>query len=194
MSADVENAFACVLDCKVSLGESPVWSVPERVLYFVDIKGPALHRFDPASGVETAIAMPESIGCLALAERGGFIVALRSGIWRARAHGTLEAKIAGAPYDASTHRFNDGRCDRRGRFWVGSINEKRDASTATLERLDPDRKLTAVLTGLMISNGLAWSPDGRTMYHADTPLQRIDAYDYDAATGTPSNRRRFIAF
>jgi sugar lactone lactonase YvrE len=187
-------ALHCVNDAKASLGECPVWSVAEQVLYWVDINAPALHRFDPASGADTAMPMPESIGSFALRRRGGFVVALRGGIWLAGADGTLLRKIADPPYDPAHHRFNDGRCDRQGRFWAGSMNEQRDANSAALVRIDADHRMTTVLGDMMISNGLAWSPDGRTMYHADTPTRTIHAYDFDAAAGVPSNRRALAHF
>ena len=185
------SPFVCVLDSKSSLGECPVWSARECVLYWVDINAPSLNRFDPATGGNVAMPMPESIGSFALRAGGGFIVALRGGIWLARADGTLERKILDAPYDPAHHRFNDGRCDPQGRFFAGTMNEKRDANTAELLRIDADYTMTPILGDLMISNGLAWSPDGRTMYHADTPTHIIRAFDYDAATGTPSRPRVF---
>lgn len=185
------SPFTCVLDIEASLGECPVWSASERVLYWVDINAPALYRFEPATGRNAAMPMPESIGCFALRRSGGFVVALRGGMWLARRDGSLERKVAEAPYDPAHHRFNDGRCDAAGRFFVGSMNEKRDANSAALYRMDPDFRLTPVLSNLMISNGLAWSPDGRTMYSADTPTHVIRAFDYDAATGTPTSPRVF---
>jgi sugar lactone lactonase YvrE len=191
---DLSTPLTCVLDAGASLGESPVWSVAEQALYWVDINAPALNRFDPASGTNRAMPMPESIGCVALRQGGGYVVALRGGIWSARADGTLERKLAEAPYDTASHRFNDGRCDRQGRFLAGAMNERRDANSASLWRLGTDGRLVTVLADMMISNGLAWSPDGRTMYHADTPTLTIHAFDYDAATGTPGNRRVFRRF
>jgi len=185
------SPFVCVLDSKSSLGECPVWSAHERVLYWVDINAPSLNRFDPATGGNVAMPMPESIGSFALRAGGGFIVALRGGIWLARADGKLERKILDAPYDPAHHRFNDGRCDPQGRFFAGTMNERRDAYSAELLRIDADCTMTPILKDLMISNGLAWSPDGRTMYHADTPTHIVRAFDYDAATGTPSQPRVF---
>jgi sugar lactone lactonase YvrE len=186
--------FRCVLDIKASLGECPVWSIAEQALYWVDINAPSLNRFDPATDRNTAMPMPESIGCFVLRRDGGFVVALRGGFWLARPDGTLERKVAAAPYDTAQHRFNDGRCDPQGRFFAGTMNEGRDANSAALFRLDPDFRLTPVLGDLMISNGLAWSPDGRTMYHTDTPTLTIHAWDFDAASGTPANKRVFARF
>jgi sugar lactone lactonase YvrE len=190
-AAIVASPFTCVLDIKASLGESPVWSVAEQALYWVDINAPSLNRFDPATGRNTAMPMPESIGCFALRRSGGFVVALRGGVWLARADGTLDRKVADAPYDPAHQRFNDGRCDSRGRLFVGTMNEKRDSNSAALFRVDPDFRVTRILDDMMISNGLAWSPDGRTMYHADTPTQTVRAFDYDAASGMPTNPRVF---
>ena len=188
------SPFRCVLDIRASLGECPLWSVAEQVLYWVDINAPSLNRFDPATGRNTAMPMPESIGCFALRRDGGFVVALRGGFWLAAPDGTLTRKVAGAPYDPAHHRFNDGRCDPQGRFLAGYMNETRDTKTAALVRLDPDFTLTPVLDGMTISNGLAFSPDGRTMYHADTPTQTIRAYDYDAVSGTPTSPRVLARF
>jgi len=188
------SAFRCVLDVKASLGECPVWSADEQALYWVDINAPSLNRFDPASGANVTMPMPESIGCFALRRGGGFVVALRNGLWLANAGGALTRKVAEAPFDPSHHRFNDGRCDPSGRLLAGTMNEKRDATSAALYRLDHDFSLTRVLEGMTISNGLAFSPDGATMYHADTPTQVVHRYDYDRASGTPSNQRVFARF
>ncbi len=190
----IDSLFECVLDARASLGECPTWSAAEQVLYWVDINAPALHRFDPATGRDIAMAMPSSIGCFGLRAGGGFIVALRDGIWLAHPDGTLESKVAEAPYDGEFHRFNDGRVDREGRLWAGTMNERRDAPSAGLYRIDPDFAVTRVIAGVTISNGLAWSPDGRTMYHADTPTQTINAYDFDPIAGLPTGMRVFHRF
>jgi len=188
------SALTCVLDVKASLGECAIWSVADQALWWVDINAPALNRFDPRSGSNDAIAMPSSAGSFALRERGGFVIALRDGLWFADERGRLERRIAEAPYDASHHRFNDGRCDRQGRFFVGTMNERRDANTAALYRLDSDLALVEVMGDMMISNGLAFSPDRRTMYHTDTPTRVVHAYDYDVTAGMPSNRRCFASW
>jgi sugar lactone lactonase YvrE len=193
-SGTTASPFHCVLDVQASLGECPLWSVAEQVLYWVDINAPSLNRFDPATGRNFAMPMPESIGCVALRRAGGFVVALRSGFWLANADGSLVRKVSDAPYDPAHHRFNDGRCDRQGRFLAGYMNEARDEPSAALVRLDPDFTQTSVLTQMTISNGLAFSADGRTMYHADTPTRTIRAFDYDTTSGTPANPRVLARF
>jgi sugar lactone lactonase YvrE len=185
------SPFTCVLDARASLGECPLWSIEERSLYWVDINAPSLNRFDPASGRNVVMPMPASIGSFAFRATGGFVVALRDGIWLADAQGRPTRKVVAAPYETLRHRFNDGRCDPQGRFVVGSMNENRDVADAALYRLDAAGTLTQLLDGLMISNGLAWSPDGRTMYHADTPVRTVRAYAYEAGAAPPSNGRVF---
>ncbi|MGH8852614.1 MAG: SMP-30/gluconolactonase/LRE family protein [Casimicrobiaceae bacterium] len=190
----MESPFECVLDVRASLGECPVWAIDEQVLYWVDINAPSLNRFDPKSPANLAWPMPSSIGCFALRAQGGFVVALRDGIWLVDRDGTLGDRMAEAPYDPSHHRFNDGRADRSGRFWPGTMNERRDAASAALYCIDRYFTLTKVVDGITISNGLAWSPDGRILYHADTPARTVSAYAFDAATGTVSGKRTFAHF
>lgn len=190
----MRSPFECVLDIKASLGECPTWSVDEQLLYWVDINAPSLNRFDPRTSRNIAWPMPEAIGCFALREEARFVAALRGGVWLVDRGGRLERKIAAAPYDPAHHRFNDGRADAQGRFWAGSMNERRDASTAHLYRLDPHSALIPMISGITISNGLAWSPDSRTMYHADTPARTIHAWDFDPVTGDVANRRVFSRF
>jgi sugar lactone lactonase YvrE len=190
----MQSPFECVLDAKASLGECPVWSVDEQVLYWVDINAPSLNRFDPLTGGNETWPMPQSIGCVALRAGGGFVAAMRDGIWLIDAGGKPQRRIAEAPYDPASHRFNDGRADAHGRLWAGSMNERRDAYSGQLYRLDLDLTLTAMIPEIMISNGLAWSPDRRTMYHADTVKRAITAWDFDDATGAISNGRVMAQF
>jgi sugar lactone lactonase YvrE len=190
----MRSAFECVLDAKASLGECPVWSADDQALYWVDINAPALNRFDPATGANLVWPMPAAIGCFAVRAKGGFVVALRDGFWSVDASGTVGQRLVAAPYEPAHHRFNDGRADRQGRFWAGSMNERRDAASAHLYRLDPDLRLTPIIDRVTISNGLAFSPDGTTLYHADTMPRTVWAYDFDAAAGTVSGRRVFAQF
>jgi sugar lactone lactonase YvrE len=181
----------CVLDARARLGEGPVWDARERALYWVDIRAPALHRFEPASGATRTWPMPEAIGSVALRATGGPLVALRSGLHLLDlGSGALERVCAPEP-DRPDNRLNDGRCDRRGRFWVGSMHGRLRAPTGALYRVDPDRTCHRVLDGLTVPNGLAWSPDGRVMYFTDTPSRAILAMDLDPETGVPGASRVF---
>lgn len=183
----------CVLRADALLGEGPVWSVREQVLYWVDIRAPALHRLDPATGLDQAWPMPEAIGCLALAADGGMLVALASGLARFDpAIGALE-RVAPIEADIPTSRLNDGRCDRQGRFWVGSMDRSAPDRRGALYRYDPDGSLHRMLDAIEVPNSLSFSPDGGTMYFADSPTLCVQAFALDRATGALGDSRLFAA-
>jgi sugar lactone lactonase YvrE len=179
----------CVLACQNRLGEGPIWSIEDQALYWVDIVAPAIHRFKPEENEHVSWPVPEHIGSLSMREAGGLVIALKSGFAGFDPNdGSIEMLVE-AEAEKLDNRFNDGRCDRQGRFFAGSLTYSEDAPLGSLWRLDRDHKATPVLNGITISNGLCWSPDGATMYHVDTPTREIRAYDYDRAEGMPSNPR-----
>jgi sugar lactone lactonase YvrE len=168
----------CVLDAKAELGECPVWSAEEQALYWVDSYAPALHRLDPATGATHTWPMPKPIGSFALRAAGGAVVALRDGFYVLDLDTGLLRFVAGPPPVPGT-RFNDGKASPDGRFFAGTMDEERlSRPLGALYRLDPDGSLHLVLDGLIVSNGLAWSADGKTMFHSDSKGQVIWAYDY----------------
>lgn len=187
-----ENIQA-ILTTRMQLGECPLWHVQEAALYWIDIDGRAVHRFTPADGAHRSWAMPSEPGCIARNAAGGLLVALRSGLALLdTASGTL-SDIAPAPYDTQTTRFNDGRCDAAGRLWVGTIYEPRDHPNAALFCVehgairDSGKRAT-------VSNGVAFSPDNKTLYHADTTAHRITAYDFDVDSGATGASRLLKQF
>jgi sugar lactone lactonase YvrE len=135
--------------------------------------------------------MAEDIGCLALRQRGGAIIALRSGFAYIDFCTGEVRKLASPILEEPNMRFNDGRCDRRGRFWAGTLHERRHLGTAALYRLDPDGRCSQIIGGVTVSNGIAWSPDNLTMYFADSWMRTIFSFDFDLDSGTPHNRRIF---
>jgi L-arabinonolactonase len=183
-----------VLRSKALLGESPIWCEREQALYWVDIRGREIRRFDPATGEDRAWKMPEDIGSIGFRASGGFVAALRSGFAffdpKTGALEPLHNPIAGT----QDLRFNDGRCDRAGRFWAGTVQEKRVPGLAAFYRFDPDRRCTRMVDGLTVCNGTAFSPDDRVLYTADSWTREIYAYDFDRGAGTISNRRVFARF
>jgi len=189
----VEEAFVPVLDLSAALGECPLWSVTEQALYFVDIKRCRIHRYDPATGALATMELPEEVGCIGLVEGGGFIAGLRSGLWLIDADGKVLRKLADNPEDQAISRFNDGGVDPAGRFIAGTVDETREKGIASLYRYD-SRGLTCLAGGLLTSNGVAFSPDGRRLYHSDTPRYTLYVYDYDVATGEAANRQVFARF
>jgi len=189
----MQQAFSPVLEVQTALGESPIWSVAEQVLYFVDIVQCHIHRYDPATGQLSTLTLWEEVGCIALAQGGGFIAGLRSGLWLLDAHGKLIRQLAANPEDHKSSRFNDGGTDRLGRFIVGTIDETRQNANACLYRYDR-RGLVPLASQLLTSNGVAFSPNGRQLYHADTPRYKLYRYDYDVTTGAATNRQIFVQF
>ncbi|MES2025841.1 MAG: SMP-30/gluconolactonase/LRE family protein [Pseudomonadota bacterium] len=182
-----------LLTTRMQLGECPLWHAQEAALYWIDIDGCAVHRHIPASGTHQQWAMPSEPGCIAINAAGGLLVALRSGL---ALLDTVSGKLtatAAAPYDPKTTRFNDGRCDAAGRLWVGSIYEPRDHPNAALYCIehgtirDSGKRAT-------VSNGVAFSPDNKTLYHADTTTHRIFTYEYDLATGNIAGSRLLKQF
>ena len=174
------------------LGESPFWHPGEGVLYWCDIPGRKLHRHHPGSGRHDQWEWSAEPGCIAPAAAGGLVVASRDGLWRFDPSDDRRERLCAAPYDPAHERFNDGKADPQGRWWVGTIDERREPKAA-LYRWTRDG-IERVLDGVVTSNGLGWSPDGRTMYWADTPRHEVSAFDFDAIAGTPGGRRTFARF
>lgn len=173
------------------LGECPVWDDRAGQLYWVDIRRPAIRRFDHASGRVETWEMPAMVGAVALTEGERLMVALGDKIALWQVGSDWFETVAALPEALPDHRFNDGRVDRQGRFWVGTMNNITRAPEGTLYRLD-GRRLVPVRHGICIPNSLAWSPDGSTMYFADSLDHRIDAHDFEPETGGISNRRPFV--
>ncbi len=179
------------------VGESPLWSVQEQALWWVDIDGRLLRRFDWATQTLQSWPTAERIACIALHADGGLLAGMEHGLHHLRPHadGRLDDQLLSAVAHARPDmRFNDGRCDRAGRFWSGTmvLDMSQASSAGTLYRYD-HRGLQPQLPGLITPNGLGFSPDNRTMYLSDShpTVQRIWAFDL-AADGTPSNRREFV--
>lgn len=192
-------AAELVVDARNTVGESPVWRAGEQALYWVDIPARTLCRWQASTGAVTTWLAPEMLGCVAPgAGVGQWVGAMETGVFalQTRADGVLQASLlAGVRHAQPGMRFNDGRCDRQGRFWAGTMvmDMGLAAPAGAVYRLDAGG-LTPVVSGLITPNGMAFSPDGRTLYLSDShpSVQTIWAFDYDTATGTPTRRRVFV--
>jgi len=175
--------------CKV--GEGPLWDAQEAALYFVDIRAQQLFRHDPATDSMKTWELPLQIGCLAIREGGGAILALQDGFY-AFDFESGEATVFAKP-ENDQHQFNDGKVDRQGRFVAGTASGfSNPVPAASLYRLDHDGSLSLMAPGFSVTNGPAWSPDGSIFYVADSKLGTVFAYDYDTAVGAVSDRREFF--
>jgi len=190
-------AVDTVVASPARLGECPVWSQTEQVLYWIDIDGRAVHRCDPSSGHDEARRTRGRPGSFALtAVAGRLLLASEHQVgWFSWGYGGFEPWLD-LEAVGTGNRLNDGRCDPRGRFWVGSMHERpaERRSTGMLHRVDSEGSHTVVRDEVGISNALAFSPDGKTMYWADTLQETIWAHDYDVATGEPGAPRVFVDF
>jgi len=175
-------------DC---LGECPLWDERESMLWWVDSRWPALKRFDPATGAVMMQLLPEVVGSIAFRDQGGLLAATKSGLHVLDGAGGALEPMANPEAHLPENRFNDGRCDRAGRFWAGTMCDARRDPTGSLYRFDADFACAKLRNAIIIPNGLAFSPDNRTMYFADTNRHTIWAWDYDLASGAATNERVF---
>ena len=178
------------------VGESPVWRASERALYWVDITGRWVHRFELETARRSSWRTHEQVACIAFDSVGDLVAGMETGIFRLvlKDDGTAHSTLLAAPeFPMTNMRFNDGRCDRQGRFWAGTMHRDMPMAHAVgaLYRLDGEGMHGPLLPGLVVQNGLAWSPDGRTMYLSDShpTVRKVWAFDYDLDTGMPSRQR-----
>lgn len=179
--------------CTNILGEGTVWDADSGSIYWVDIKGCLLQRHEPATGETESWMFDERIGSFALRRDGGILCAMRSGLALFDPDSGELDYFARPDNHMPNNRFNDGRCDRSGRFFVGTMDDLEEAKTGTLYRVDPDFSVHALAQPIGIPNSTAFSPDGRYLYFADTMDGEIRRYDLDPKTGAISNRISFAS-
>lgn len=170
-----------ILPFRAQLGESPVWDAERGCLWFVDIRAPALHRLEPERGKVDTWPMPEPIGSLGLCESGRLLLALQHSLQVFDPRAGKRERFLAIEGEPAHNRLNDGKVAPDGAFWVGSMDADTALRRATgmLYRIDSSGKVERKSQGLKVSNGLAWSADGRTMYHSDSSLQWIKRYRHD---------------
>lgn len=183
-----------VFHAQAALGEGSLWNpAGPAQLYWVDIEGRALHVFDPATRQDVDWPTGARIGTVVPMRNGNVLVALQNGLHQL-ALDTGRLTLLANPLTDANLRFNDGKCDPAGRFWVGTFDLQERPRAGTLYRFDPDGQLHIMLRHITNSNGLAWSADKTTFYYIDTPTLVVQAFDYDHATGSIANPRPIIHF
>lgn len=182
----------CIAGVEAVLGEGPVWVARESALYWVDIKGNKVFRLEEG-GALSSWYTPVRVGSLAPRAHGGFVAGTDEGFFLIDLDTDRFEPIAHPEKHRPTNRFNDGKVDRSGRFWAGTMDDKEREAAGALYRLDPDLSWTSIDEGYRVTNGPAFSPDGRRMYHNDSARQVTFVFDLDK-DGNPSNRREFARF
>ena len=182
-----------VLDARAELGEGPVWQAATGTLYWVDLFAGIVHHYQPATGIAGHVDVGEFVGCVVPRERGGLLAATTSGIYHLDLVSGTRTRVSDIEADRPETHFNDGKVDPAGRFWFGSIATDRSTDTrGDLYSLEPDLTVTRRLRGIDNTNGMDWSPDGRTMYYIDSLTRQVTAFDYDAAGGDIANPRPVV--
>jgi len=173
-------------------GEGPCWDAAEQALYWIDVRDGRVFRMD-ARGSLATWDVGQAVGAVAPRASGGFVVAAKDGFLALDPASGGMITLAAVEQDRPENRMNDGACDRAGRFYAGTMADDERSRDGALYRLDPDLRVTTLLTGVGISNGIGWSPDERLMYYVDSLDHQVDVFDYDPAAGEIDGRRRFAA-
>lgn len=186
-----------VLAAGATIGESPTWAAAEKALYWIDVKKPALYRFDPATGNQRSWPMPGDIGAFGLVgDPMGAVVALRQGIFRLDFASASVTRLASPPYDPALFRFNEGACDVAGRFWVGVMfdpleNSSQPPQVSSLHSFTLRDGLRPEPDAAELHNGMAWSPDGSRFYLSHSQRREVFTHAFDAASGRLGARTLF---
>lgn len=188
------NPVEVALKIKANLGECPRWDDRDKLLYWVDINAGQLHKFNPSNGKDEFLQFDEEIGCFSLRKKGGFLLAMRTGIYTIDAWNTERRFIVDPEKGMDSNRFNDGRADSKGRMFTGSVYPPKDYGGASIYSLSENGEVKKWIGDLLTANGIAFSPDNSVFYYADTPSHAVQRCDYDVTTGTPSNCRLFHQF
>ncbi len=176
-------------NAKATLGEGPAWDARTQTLYWVDVLEKRIY-----AGSRLFLQLDDFVSCLAPRKDGGFVIAQRFGFWTLEPDTNKLFTLASPRGEPSNNRFNDGKCDPRGRFVAGTMDHNEQETTGSLYSLSPEGRIKKLLKDVRISNGLGWSPDCKTMYFIDTPTREVKAFEYDIETGQIANARVLIHF
>ena len=186
---ETENKVQLELEWKAELGEGAIWDHSSHTLLWVDILRKQLHTYNPENQVNKSVSMPSRIGTVVPYTDSSAVVALEDGIYITNYNSPTLSLLSDIESSKTENRFNDGKVDPNGNFWVGSMNLAETDPTGALYRVSPEGASTMMLDNITISNGLVWTKDASTFYYIDTPTMKIRAFDFDASSSTISNER-----
>lgn len=192
--AEVKFDIQCVTETRSLLGEGPTWSPRDGVLYWVDILTPSVHCYDINKGLDTETKVGSMVSVAIPKATGGLLVATPGGLMTLDLSSKSLSLFCHPESDRPDNRYNDGKCDRMGRLWIGTLDMGTAANRGNLFRVDADGSWMKMDTGFTVANGLGWSPDNKRMYYVDTARRTIYSYDFDLLSGNIANRQAFITF
>jgi sugar lactone lactonase YvrE len=186
------NTVELVIDAGATLAEGPVWDANTRLLYWVDIEGHCVYSYDPQHGTQRSFPVGQYVSAAVLRQSGDLLLAVQHGFANLDPRTGQIQMIAAVEPDKPDNRFNDGKCDPAGRFWAGTMALDGRSGASSLYCLGIDQQVRQMISGVTVSNGLAWSFDQRTMYYIDSATQTVVAYEYDLDSGAITNRQVVI--
>lgn len=189
---DTNFNIQCLTQSRSLLGEGPTWSPRDGALYWVDILTPSVHRYDTQKRLDTEVKVGSMVSIAIPKATGGLLVATPGGLMTLDMDSKSLSFFCHPESDRPSNRYNDGKCDRMGRLWIGTLDMGTAANRGNLFRVDSDGSWKKMDSGFTVANGLGWSPDNRLMYFTDSPRRTVYAYDFDFLSGNITNRRPFI--
>lgn len=182
-----------ILDSKCALGEGPVWDADSRNLFWLDIVGRSLHRWEPGVGLSTSLTLPQMPGCLGLTTKNNILLGLKDGISLLNPATNQISEIFKTSEQYPNNRFNDGKCTPDGRFLAGTMDMDEKSPNGAVYMLHTDLSVSVVISPVTISNGIAWNPGLTKMFYIDTPTLSVQVFDYDPRAGLVANPRTLIS-
>ena len=192
------NTPELIVNLNCTIGEGPVWEADTRTLYWVDLLENMIYALDTQSGKVSSLNVGQNTGCVAPRKKGGLVAALQHGFFIVNMRDGSLKPIHDPEADKAENRFNDGKCDCRGRFWAGTMSKKLDTGSGdsgpvgSVYCLERDWSISRKIANITLSNGMGWSPDDRTFYYIDSPTNTVAAYVFDPASGAISGRREVL--
>jgi sugar lactone lactonase YvrE len=187
--------IVCATETRDALGESCLWCPTTRKVWWLDVLKPSFQSYDPATRAHQVYPLPgPNCGCVALRKAGGFVLAMPDGLHSYDPQTGALSLLVDAEPGRPHNRYNDGRCDRRGRFWIGTMHTEIKEPSGSFYRIGTDHSVERLFGGISVPNSTAFSPDDRTLYFADSWQRAIWAFDFDIDAGAISNHRVFVDF